>query len=76
MVPRLRYDDQVVYPVLKGEAAKGGLLNVTVPQQLSIEFNCLGVEKKTSLVLTLEFAVHSPIVLYFDKDCSKGFPVA
>ena len=62
----------MVYPSLKGEAAKGGVLNTTRPQQISIDFNCLGIEAKTSFVLIINIPLFEPVTLYFDKECGKG----
>ncbi len=70
--PYISYDDSVVYPVLKDEAAMGGPLNSTTPQKLIIDFNCLGVQVKTTMILHIEIPLHSPVKLYIDKECSKG----
>lgn len=70
--PYISYDDNLVYPVLTEEAAKGGRINTTHAQKLTIEFNCLGIEMKNTLILHIKIPLHSPINLYIDKECSKG----
>lgn len=37
-----------------------------------MEFNCLGIETKTNLTLQINIALHSPIKLFIEKECSKG----
>ncbi len=37
-----------------------------------IDFNCLGVEQRTTLVLHITIPMYKPIELYIDKECSKG----
>ena len=69
--PFVSYDDKVIYPVLKEEGAKGGVLNTTHPKQLMMDFNCLGIEGKTTIVLHILTPLHSPIQLLIDKECSK-----
>lgn len=70
--PYVSYDENLVYPVLIEEAAKGGALNISHTQKLTIEFNCMGVEVKNTLILHIKIPLHSPIDLYIDKECSKG----
>lgn len=36
-----------------------------------IDFNCLGTEIKTKMLLTVEVPLYSPIKLFIDKECSK-----
>jgi len=69
--PSIRYEDNIVYPSLRGEAAKGGVISVESAKELIINFNCLGVAKKTTLMLTFEIPKHLDITLYIDKECGK-----
>lgn len=68
----LKYDEAILYPSLQEDAAKGGSLNTTAARKIKIDFNCLGIEVITSLVLTIDIPLHLPVVLYIDKECSKG----
>jgi hypothetical protein len=70
--PYVYYDEQIVYPVLKEEAALGRPLNVSHSQKLTIEFNCLGIAARNTLILYIKVPMHKPIQLLIDKECSKG----
>ena len=60
----------MVYPVLVDEGSISGELTVTTPKKLTIEFNCLGIETKTEMVLTIDVPLFLPIKLYIEKECS------
>lgn len=61
----------MVYPVLKDDGARAGAIAFGLPQKLTVEFNCLGVEIKTRLQLHIDIPLRSPVVLTIDKECSK-----
>jgi len=69
--PFISYDENIVYPVIKDEAAKGGSLNITTSKKLTVDFNCLGIEAKTMLILNIDIPFSAPIQIYLEKECSK-----
>ena len=68
----MTYDDAVVYPTVKGSAASGGRVGIHIYKEVVLEFNCLGVEQSTNLTLQINIPLHLPIILYIDKECSRG----
>lgn len=41
------------------------------PKKFTVEFNCLGLETRTRLLVHIDIPLRSPVVLAIDKECSK-----
>jgi len=68
------YDKNIIYPVVKGEGSRTSSITVDSPKKLSIDFNCLGVEVKTTIVLYVEIPYYQTVRIVIEKECSKeGF---
>jgi len=66
------YDENFVYPSLKGDGAKQNLLDIYSKKTLKLNFNCLGIEGTTTLMLKFDLIIYQPIILYINKQCGKG----
>ncbi len=70
--PFLIYDEELVYPTVKGSAARGGYLDVHNQKEIVIEFNCLGVEGTTTVTLQINLLLHRPLRISVEKRCPKS----
>lgn len=48
-----------------------GHLEIGIPKELTIEFNCLGIETRTQMTLHIELGLFSPIILSINKECNR-----
>lgn len=69
--PYIYYDKNILYPVLKDEGARTGSITIDTPKKLTIDFNCLGVEVRSSLVLFIEIPYYKTVKVIIEKECSK-----
>lgn len=72
--PYVYYDKNVLYPVVKGEGAHTSSITVDSPKKLAIDFNCLGVDIRTTIILYIEILYYQTVKVVIEKECSKeGF---
>ena len=62
----------IMYPVLKGNAAFGGEISKKSIKHLLLEFNCLGIKGTQDVTLVLTAKSHRPLEINFRKKCSTS----